>query len=129
MTKDCELLPGARSAPVFRRSGITEECIAKLGTKPEGNSRRLDGGSWRRMLAFAVADEVIAPGDDFARSIERGLQEMEAAGTIVVVRHIVFARPQQLHGHAGLFRDVGGLHHVVVIETAAERRRRAAGEP
>ena len=57
---------------------------------------------------------------DFSRCIEAGFQILEAAGTIVIVRHIVFARPQQLHGNAGLLRNVGGFHHVIVGETAAE---------
>src|SRR6185312_7501478 len=73
------------------------------------------------LFSLAVTDKVIAPGDDFARPIYRALQKMEAAGTIVVVRHIVFARPQQLDRNTGRFGDVRRFHHVVVIEPTTER--------
>ena len=46
---------------------------------------------------------------------------MEAARTIVVVRHVIFARPQQFDRDTGRFRDVRRFHHVVVIEPTAER--------
>ena len=56
-------------------------------------------------LAFAEGDEVIAPGDELARRVDAALEVVEAAGPVEVVLHVVFARPQQLHRHAGLLRD------------------------
>src|SRR4029078_3997039 len=50
------------------------------------------GGSGEA-LAFAVADEVVAPGDQLSGCVDAALQVMEAAGTIEVVRHVVFAGP------------------------------------
>ena len=61
------------------------------------------GGNIRRigeLVALAVADEVIVPRDELAGSVEAGLQVMEPAGPVEVVGHVVFARPEQLDGHA-----------------------------
>ena len=63
---------------------------------------------------------MIAPRDDFAGSVDPGLQEVETGGTVVIVVHVVFARPKQLYGNAERFGDVGGFDHVVVGETPAE---------
>ncbi len=41
------------------------------------------------------------------------------------MRHIVFARPEQLHRHADLFGDVAHFDHVVVGEAASEGPARA----
>jgi hypothetical protein len=78
--------------------------------------RELDAGMIRRvgeaLLALrivTVADEVVAPGDKLARRIDTRLEEMEAAGTIVVVPHVVFARPQDLDRHTDLLGDRRGL--------------------
>ena len=51
-----------------------------------------------RLSPFAVGHEVIAPRDQLARCVDAGLQVVEAARPVEVVRHVVFARPQQLHG-------------------------------
>ena len=69
---------------------------------------------------------MIAPGDDLARRVDAGLQVVQAAGTIVVVAHVVFARPQQLHRLAAdLLRDGRGFDHVVVGQPPAEAAARA----
>ena len=60
--------------------------------------------------------------DDIALAalVDAARDELEAARTIVVMRHIVFARPEQLHRHADLLGDVSGFSAVVVSQTAAE---------
>src|SRR3970282_2154469 len=69
---------------------------------------------------FTVADEVIPPRHETPGRVHAGLEEVEPSWPIVVVAHVVFARPQHLHGHANLLRDGSGLAHVVVGQTAAE---------
>src|SRR5580698_2747022 len=78
------------------------------------------GSGGNEPLAFTVADEVIAPGDQLARGIETCLQVLEASWTIIIVRHIVFTGPEQFHRKAGLLGDERGLHHVIIVETAPE---------
>ena len=73
-------------------------------------------GGRRKVIAIAVADEVIAPRSDLARSVDTALQEVESAGTIVIVRHIVFARPKKLDRDAGSLCDVCRFDHVVVVK-------------
>ena len=63
---------------------------------------------------------MIAPRDELARRVDAALEEMEAGGAVVVVRHVVFARPLQVHRHAGRLRDLRGLGDEVVVETTAE---------
>ena len=55
--------------------------------------------------AFAEGDEVVPPADELARLVEAGLQEVESGRAIVVVTHVVFARPQQLDRDADLLGD------------------------
>src|SRR5260370_511357 len=45
---------------------------------------------------------------------------MESGRPIKIVRHIVFARPQQLHRNSDGFRDPCRLDHVIIAETAAK---------
>ena len=128
-TNENALLRGARSAPVGTPSGISVAWKSKFGHEPR---RELDAVDVRRVrealdaaLVVAEADEVVAPGDQLAGRVDAGLQEVEAAGTVVVVPHVVFTRPQQLHRHADLLRDRRRLDHVVVGEPAAEAAARA----
>src|SRR4051794_7556114 len=71
-------------------------------------------------LTLAITDEVIAPSDQLARLIEPGFQILKASGTIVIVRHIVFAGPEELNRYTHFFRDVRCLDHVVVGQTPTE---------
>jgi len=50
------------------------------------------GGS--ELLAFAEADEVIAPGDEFAGGVQAALEEMKTGGTIMIVVKIILAGPE-----------------------------------
>ena len=114
------MLRGARMAPVGKPSGISVDWNEKLGMNVAGNSFWLmfacDANRWPSPKAHVV----IAPGDQFARSIHAALQVMEPGGTIEIVRHIVFTGPQELHRHAGLLGDPGGLGDVVVGEPPSE---------
>src|SRR5690242_15838869 len=74
-----------------------------------------------KFLALTETHEMIAPGNQFAGRIETGLQEVEPRGTIEVMMHVVFARPQQFHGRAVyLFGDVRGFDDVVIGKAPAE---------
>ena len=63
---------------------------------------------------------MILPRDDFAVCVDASLKEVEARRAVVVVRHILLARPEQLDGHANLFGDIRGFDHVVVRQAPAE---------
>ena len=93
ITNDTPFVPGARSAPVGMSNGVTgAEFDRKFATKPRGNS--LAG-----MTELRAGDE-IAERDQLARRVEAGLEVVEAARPVLVVGHVVFTRPQQLHRHA-----------------------------
>ena len=77
-------------------------------------------GRIAELVALPVADEVIVPGDDLAGGVQAGLEVMEAARTVEIVRHVVFASPQELDRHADGLGDPGGFGHVVVGEAPAE---------
>ena len=83
----------------------------------------------------AVASNIIPERDQHTGCIQAGFEKVEARGPIIVVTHIVFARPQQLHRHArqtspgalvgdqsGDFRD---LDVVFVVQAPAEPASRA----
>src|SRR5467141_180875 len=91
---------------------ILKECAGKLVAGDAG------GGS--ELFAFAKANEMIAPGDQFAGRIETTLEEVKTGGAIVIVVKVVFAGPEELDRNANLFGDGAGLEHVVVGEAAAE---------
>ncbi len=76
------------------------------------------GGAHRRRLRLRIGHQVIPPRYNLAGSVQPRLQILESAGPIVIMLHVVFARPQQLHGNAGFLRYVGGFRHVVVGQTA-----------
>src|ERR1700746_3504877 len=63
---------------------------------------------------------MISPRDQFAIRVDATLEEMKSRGTIEVVRHVVFTRPQKFHRHADLFRDGCGLNDIIVAKTSAE---------
>src|SRR4029077_9149718 len=67
-----------------------------------------------------VTDEMVVPGDQIAGGIHAALQILVAAGTIIIVRHIVFTGPEQLYGNAGLLRNVGRFRRIVVHQAPAE---------
>ena len=59
--------------------------------------------------------------DNLPRRVDRRLQRLEAARPVIVERHVVLARPLDLHRDAaGLLRDQRRLAHAVVREPAAE---------
>ena len=71
--------------------------------------RELDAGDVRRigealltLCVVAVADEVVAPRDETPGRVDTRLEEVEASRSIVVVVHVVFARPQHLDRHPDL---------------------------
>ena len=70
--------------------------------------------------ALAEGEEVVLPRDHFALGIDAALQEVQAAGTILVVFHVIFARPRELHGRVHLLGDRSGLDEVVGADAAAE---------
>src|SRR6185369_10546244 len=79
-----------------------------------------DLGGAGELLALAEADEVILPGRHFAARIDSRFQVMETGRTIMIVRHVVFASPQEFHGLAHLLGDGGGLKRVVIGQAASK---------
>ena len=79
-TNENALLRGARIAHVGTPVGISDAWNSKFGRNVPGNS--FDGmfAEGANVLALAEAHEVIAPGDEFAGSVQSALQVMEAAG-------------------------------------------------
>ncbi len=125
------LLPGARSAPVGTPNGITDVSSAKFGMKRAGNSvppMPALAANGAPPCAGGAAIFSGSPNDTkwlrHATSLPlastRALEVVKARRTVEVVLHVVFARPQQLHRHAGLLRDPRRLDHVVVVEPTAE---------
>ena len=73
------------------------------------------------LIAFAEGDEVIAPRHELSARVDATLQVVIPAGSIHLVTHVVFARPQQLDRDArDLLRDRRRFRDVVVGETTAE---------
>ena len=124
------------------RQGIAVGCTQRAGTNGDrlertcrsqvGNERMRElpacqagraGGLSRSTAAASripVVDEVIAPGHELAVGVDAALQVMEPAGAIVVVRQIVFTRPQQLDRNAGFLGNKRGFHHVVIGQAPAK---------
>ena len=127
ITNDTPLVPGARRAPVGISNGVIGRGVHR--EVRDESSRELVGGNDR----VRAGDEV-AERDQFARRVEPGLEVVEAARPILVVGHVVFSRPEQLHGHArqpGLrpllgddSRDLADLDVVVAVQTTAESAAR-----
>ena len=127
ITNDTPLVPGARSAPVGMSNGVTGRRVHR--EVRDESARELVGGNHRRR-----AGDEIAERDQLARRVEPGLEVVVAARPVLVVGHVVFARPQQLHRHArqpGLrpllgddARDLADLDVVVAVQTAAESAAR-----
>ena len=63
---------------------------------------------------------MVAERDEVAVAVEAGLEMVEAGGAVKIVTNVVGAVPQQLHRHAGLLRDRGGLHGIVARSAPAE---------
>ena len=104
-----------RNAERHERSAeekVTKKCARELVAG--------DAGGRSELSAFAETDEVIAPGDEFARRIETALEEMKTGGAIVIVVKIVFASPEKFDGNTDLLGDGASFEHVVVGETTAE---------
>ena len=128
ITNDTPLVPGARIAPVGMSNGANSaaEYAEKFATKPRGNSL---AGTTEFVLATKSRK-----GDQLARRVQPGLEVVEAARPILVVGHVVFSRPEQLHRHArqpGLrallgddARDLADLDVVVAVQTTAEAAAR-----
>ena len=123
-TNESALLPGARSAPVGTPSGIVESPKSKFWTNRAGNSMPAMFADRRARTRCARSPKVtkwLLPRHELAAGVDAALQVVEAAGTVEVVPHVVFARPQQLHRRpADLLGDARGLGHVVVGQPAAE---------
>ena len=80
------------------------------------------------------AGDEIAIRDQLAARVQAGLEEMEAGRAVLVVRHVVFARPQQLDRHARQPRgrpllgdDPGDPRHLDVVVAHEPPAESAAG--
>src|SRR5207245_7424155 len=83
----------------------------KVWQKSAGKFATGNVGGRREFIAFAKADEVIAPGDKFAGSVEAARKVMKSSGAIVIVVKIVFASPEELDGDADFLGDGAGFEH------------------
>ena len=97
-TNEMPLVGGARSAPTGMPNGVTfSDVISTFSTKPRGNSFAGHDG--------VRAGDEIAIRDELAVRVQPGLEEVVSGRAVLVVRHVVFARPQQLDRNA---RQPGG---------------------
>ncbi len=120
---------GARRAQRARRDVERRDRRGVRREVRDEASRELVGGNDRGRAGDEVAER-----DQLARRVEPGLEVVEAARPILVVGHVVFSRPEQLHGHArqpGLrpllghdSRDLPDLDVVVAVQTTAESAAR-----
>jgi hypothetical protein len=89
MTNETPLVGGARSAPVGTSNGVTaEEMTQTFSQKPRGNS--LAG------TTDCVLGTIVAEGDQLAGAVEPRLEKVVPLRPVLVVAHVIFARPQQL---------------------------------
>ena len=93
---------------------------AKFGVNPAGNSLGAISAALANFWPTPKLTKWFFQAISFAVGVDAALQIMEASGTIVIVRHVVLARPQQLHGLAYYLRDGRGFKRVIVGETASE---------
>ena len=63
---------------------------------------------------------MVFPSDQFARGIDSTLEVMEAAGTVIIVLHVVFAGPDELDWRFHALGDGADFDHVIVIEATSE---------
>ena len=66
------------------------------------------------------ADAVKAPRDEFLAGIETGVESDRCRRSVVVVRHVVFTRPNQLDGGTDGFRRGDRRGYEIDLEAAAE---------
>ena len=94
--------------------------MPRFGANVAGNSDPPRFAACRVLRPLTERDEMVPIRDQIARLVYTGLEEMEARRTVVVVAHIVLARPQHLDRNADLSRDPGGFDRVVVRQAPAE---------
>ena len=101
---------------------------SKFGTNRAGNSTALMLAEFekppRATLVVAKAHEVVTPRNELARTVHAGLEEMKTSGPVMIVAHVVFARPQHLDRNADLLGDGRRLAHVVVGQPPTEASTR-----
>ena len=139
MTNALKLCDGARSAPVgtgvrasvysSRQLGISvgwkslSNCC--FGSAKGGRDETVDLGRLGRRVAEAIAvarhvDQMVMPDAQPPVGAEAGAHVMETGRPIVVVPHVVFARPDHLHGRTDRLRQVRGLGGVVRRQPPSE---------
>ena len=82
--------------------------------------RDKSAGEFIRTESPGEEDSVIAPGGNFARRIDAACEEMKTARAEMIVAEVVFARPSEFDGDAGLLGNGGGLNHEIGAEAAPE---------
>src|SRR6202040_3898133 len=80
-----------------------------VGDEAAGKFVGRNAGGGGEFFAVAEGDEMIALGDDVARRTECGLQRVIASGAVEIVAHVVFAGPEEFHGRADGFGNVGAF--------------------
>ena len=125
-----------------KRDGIGAGCPEGSGGDAHGDQRQVIlviGDEPRRKLAashFRTArglgsiigdrDEMVAPSDDLAVSVNTAREIVPAARPIEVMAEIVFAGPDQLNRCANFASDPRGLDHEIV-DQASTKAAAAAG--
>ena len=114
---------GTRRAPRPARSDQRQQGLRELVVRNVLRGKFLVGQVATADRVLAVGGEryeVIAPGDEFAFGIDAAGERVESARAVEVVRHVLLARPHELHGSGEALRDGAGFAGVVVHEAAAE---------
>ena len=62
----------------------------------------------------------VTPGAQPALLVQAGLQYMAGGWPVEIVAEVIFARPDNLHGRAGIARDKRSFDRVVLNQAAAK---------
>src|SRR2546421_12437942 len=68
---------------------------------------------------------MVAPGDELPARIDGAGEGVEPRRAIVIMLHVLLARPQELDRHPRLLCDPSCLDHVVVVEAPPKSAARA----
>ena len=93
---------------IRRDGGLDHECIERVLREA------------KRALRDRLRRELERERDWPAGGVEPGLESVQRHRAVEVVRHVVFARPEQLHRFADCLGNLRRLHDEIQIEAAAK---------
>src|SRR5258708_11162928 len=114
---------GMRRAPEAATSPQRQQRLADLHIFHQERRKFLGTRPCAKYGLLAVSSEcdvVVLPGGEPALPVDRCPQPMKPTGPVIVMHHVIFARPHELHRPVETARDDRGLTHVISHQPPAE---------